>query len=408
MNLEYIRSQFPALAMEEAGRSVTFFDNPAGTQVPRRVIDRVSDYWQTSNANHGGVFATSKRSDALVLQARDTAARFVNADGPDEIVFGPNMTSLTYSVSRAIGKELQPGDEVLVTALDHEANVSPWKTLAEQGAIVKYVDVNLNDCRLDMRDLENKLSARTRVVAVTHASNAVGTIPDMEQIGRLAHAAGAWFFVDAVHYAPHAMIDVEKIDCDLLVCSGYKFYAPHVGILYGKRELLRQLQPDRLTFSKDELPTRWENGAPSFEGIAGLLGAFEFIASIGGAELPSRSAFEGAFAAIRQHEGGLVQQLLDGLRQIEGVRVYGITEVDAVAERTPTVSLTVSGLKPRDVAVQLAERQIFTWFGHYGAATLIERLGLSPDGALRVGIASYNTRMEIDLLLEALASLRLE
>ncbi len=260
LDLASVRQQFPALGLRVNNDPVVYFDNPAGTQVPQRVIDRTAEYWQTMNANHGGAFVTSVRSDARLEHVRRGATAFLNASSPEEVVFGANMTTLTFAFSRAIARELKPGDEIVVTRLEHDGNVSPWLALEEQGVRVRIADITVPDCRLDMNDLARQITPNTRLVAVTHASNAVGTIPDLKGVARLAHAVGAWLWVDAVHYGPHGLIDVQAIPCDFLVCSSYKFYGPHLGILYGRRELLSRLHPYKVRPASDELPGRWETG----------------------------------------------------------------------------------------------------------------------------------------------------
>ncbi|HEY9288703.1 MAG TPA: cysteine desulfurase-like protein [Candidatus Dormibacteraeota bacterium] len=400
-----VRGQFPALSLQVDGRPVVFLDNPAGTQVPQRVIDRTADYWRTMNANHGGAFITSRRSDALIDEVRRAAAAFVNAHSPDEIVFGPNMTTLTFAFSRGIGQELKPGDEILITRLEHDANVSPWLALHERGVVVRFAEVSVPDCRLDMDDLRSKIGPRTRLVAVTHASNAVGTIPDLRTIAREAHGAGAWLWVDAVHYGPHGAIDVQAIDCDFLVCSSYKFYGPHQGLLYGRGELLARLHPYKVRPAADDGPGRWETGTQNHECLAGMLGAFEYLAELGGSTEVERPALERAMSRIAVHERALAARLIDGLQQIPGVRIFGST--DRLEERAPTVSIAWPPHAPEALARWLGEHQVFTWHGDHYATELIDRLGLREEGGtLRIGIAHYNTPSEIDLVLELLAGFR--
>jgi cysteine desulfurase family protein (TIGR01976 family) len=407
LDLQAVRRQFPALDLKVDGQRVVYLDNPAGTQVPQRVIDRTADYWRTMNANHGGAFVTSERSDAMIAQVRQAVAVFLNAASAEEIVFGPNMTTLTFAVSRAIGRELRPGDEIVVTRLEHDANVSPWLALGEQGVTVRFVDIQVPECTLNMADLQRQLSPRTRLVAVTHASNAVGTIPDLAEVSRLAHAAGAWVWVDAVHYGPHGPIDVRAIDCDFLVCSSYKFYGPHQGILYGRRELLERLRPYKVRPASDEVPTRWETGTQNHECLAGLLGALEYLAELGGADRVARPALEAAMDRIRAHERALAARLIDGLQQIGGVQLYGITAAGELDHRVPTVSLTWPPHRPEALARWLADHQVFTWHGDHYATELISRLGLAEHGGtLRIGIAHYNTASEVDLVLELLAGYR--
>jgi cysteine desulfurase family protein (TIGR01976 family) len=403
IDLAALRAQFPALSLARDGAPVVFLDNPAGTQVSRRVIDRVRDYWSTMNANHGGLFLTSQRSDAMVERARQAAAAFLNAS-PAEVVFGANMTTLSFAVSRAIGRELRPDDEIVVTRLEHDGNVAPWLALEPAGVRVRFADVRPGDCTLDLQDLERQVNPRTRLVAVTHASNAVGSIPEVKAVGAIAHAVGALLWVDAVHYAPHGPIDVRDLDCDFLVCSGYKFYGPHVGVLYGRAERLERLTPFKVRPAPDQGPGRWETGTPNFEGIAGLLGAFEYLAWLGGGEAPDRPAFLRAMDWIRSHERDLALRLVAGLSEIPGLRIHGITDPTRFAQRVPTVSLTWEPHRPEDLARWLGDHGVFTWHGDHYAKLLIERLGLADrGGTLRLGIAHYNTASEIDQALELLA-----
>jgi cysteine desulfurase family protein (TIGR01976 family) len=407
LDLQSIRGQFPALSLKLDGEPAVYLDNPAGTQVPQRVIDRTAEYWRTMNANQGGTSLTSQRSDALIAQVRQAAATFLNAASADEIVFGPNMTTLTFALSRAIGRELRPGDEIIVTRLDHDANVSPWLALQERGVTVRFVDIRVPECTLEMNDLHRQLTPRTRLVAITHASNAVGTIPDLGAVSRAAHAAGAWVWVDAVHYGPHGRIDVRAIDCDFLVCSSYKFYGPHQGVLYGRRELLQRLRPYKVRPSSDEVPTCWETGTQNHECLAGMLGAFEYLAELGGAERVVRPALEAAMDRIRGHERALAARLIDGLQQIPGVQIYGITAPEQLDRRAPTVSLTWPPHRPEAVARWLASHQVFVTHGDHYATELMTRLGLvEQGGTLRIGMAHYNTASEVDLVLELLAGFR--
>jgi cysteine desulfurase family protein (TIGR01976 family) len=407
LDLQSIRGQFPALSLKVDGEPAVYLDNPAGTQVPQRVIDRTAEYWRTMNANQGGTSLTSQRSDALIAQVRQAAATFLNAASADEIVFGPNMTTLTFALSRAIGRELRPGDEIIVTRLDHDANVSPWLALQERGVTVRFVDIQVPECTLEMNDLHRQLTPRTRLVAITHASNAVGTIPDLAAVSRAAHAAGAWVWVDAVHYGPHGRIDVRAIDCDFLVCSSYKFYGPHQGVLYGRRELLQRLRPYKVRPSSDEVPTCWETGTQNHECLAGMLGAFEYLAELGGAERVVRPALEAAMDRIRGHERALAARLIDGLQQIPGVQIYGITAPEQLDRRAPTVSLTWPPHRPEAVARWLASHQVFVTHGDHYATELMTRLGLvEQGGTLRIGMAHYNTASEVDLVLELLAGFR--
>ena len=407
LDLQSVRRQFPALSRKVEGQPVVYLDNPAGTQVPQRVIDRTAEYWRTMNANRGSAFVTSEETEALLAEVRSAAAIFLNAASADEIVFGPNMTTLTFAVSRAIGRELQPGDEILVTRLEHDANVSPWLALQERGIIVRFADITVPECTLDMADLMRQLGPRTRLVAVTHASNAVGTVPDVAAISRAAHAVGAWVWVDAVHYGPHGPIDVRAIDCDFLVCSSYKFYGPHQGVLYGRRELLERLRPYKVRPASDEGPSRWETGTQNHECIAGMLGAFEYLADLGGSTQVVRPALHAAMDRIQAHERALAARLIDGLQQIQGVQIYGITEAEQLDRRAPTVSLTWTPYRPEALARWLGRHNVFTTHSDHYATELMARLGLAEQGGtLRIGVAHYNTASEVDLVLELLAGYR--
>ena len=280
LDVSRVRAQFPSLSQTVAGQPAVFFDGPGGTQVPQRVIDAISDYLAHSNANTCGAYATSQRTNTVLAEARSAMADFFGSD-PDEVVFGPNMTTLTFAISRSIGRELGPGDEILLTHLDHDANVSPWRVLEERGVSIRFVDINEDDCTLNLADLEQKISTRTRVVAVGYASNAVGTINDVKEIVRLAHKKGALAYIDAVHYAPHGPIDVRALDCDFLVCSSYKFFGPHMGILYGKREHLQRLQPYKVRANTNVVPNRWEWGTLNHECIAGITACVDYLADLG-------------------------------------------------------------------------------------------------------------------------------
>ncbi|MBE9179579.1 cysteine desulfurase-like protein [Oculatella sp. LEGE 06141] len=406
LNLNWIRDRFPALSQTVNGLPVTFFDGPGGTQVPQSVIDAIADYLTTSNANTHGAFATSARTDELLVAAREAIADFLGCDG-DEVVFGANMTTLTFALSRAIGRELQPGDEIVVTRLDHDANVTPWSVLEEQGVVIRVVDINVEDCTLDMADLERQINNRTRLVAVGYASNAVGSINDVAKVIQLARAVGAMVFVDAVHYAPHLPIDVRTLDCDFLACSAYKFFGPHVGVLYGKRQHLTRLRPYKVRPASDESPSRWESGTQNHEGLAGVVAAIDYLADLGRSVLPDaysrRAALVAAMQAIQDYERSLFEQLLPQLLQISGLTVYGITDPDRFAWRTPTAAIRFAGQSPERLAHMLGDRGIFTWNGHFYALNLTERLGVeSSGGLLRIGLAHYNTLEEVHRLLNAL------
>jgi len=407
LDIAWVRSQFPALAVQVNGRPAIYFDGPGGTQVPQRVIDAMRDYLMNSNANTHGAFLTSRRSDEVIADAHAALADLLGCDA-DEVIFGPNMTTLTFSLSRALGREFGPGDELVVTRLDHDGNVAPWWALEERGCRVRFVDINPSDCTLDMADLERQITPRTRLVAAGYASNAVGTINNVQEITRLAQAVGALVYVDAVHYAPHGPIDVRRLGCDFLVCSPYKFFGPHSGALYGKREHLARLRPYKVRPAPEANPFRWETGTQSHEGQAGILAAVDYLAELGRRASPSlvssrRAALLAAYDVIRPYERSLAERLIKGLLAIPGLTIYGIQEAARGAERVPTVAIRISGHTPRELASYLGERGIFAWDGNYYALNLSERLGVEPAGGmLRIGLVHYNTPEEVDRALEAL------
>ena len=401
-----MRSQFPSLSQSVNGHSAVFLDGPGGTQVPQRVIDAISDYLRHNNANTGGAYATSRNTDPMIASARTAMADFLGC-AADEIVFGPNMTTLTYAMSRSIGRELGAGDEIVLTHLDHDANISPWRALEERGVTIQMADIHEEDCTLDMDDLSRKITDRTKLVAVGYASNAVGTINDVQEIVRLAHGRGALAYIDAVHYAPHGPIDVQALDCDFLVCSTYKFFGPHMGVLFGKREHLRRLHPYKVRANTNAIPNRWEWGTLNHECIAGIAACVEYLADLGRHVSPSvfsrRSAILAAYAAIQKHEQELMTTLIQGLLEIPGLKFYGIRDPRRFDQRCPTVAVRINGYTPLQLATRLGERGIFTWDGNYYALNLTERLDVEKDGGfLRIGIAHYNTAEEIERLLTAL------
>ena len=409
LDVEWVRQQFPSLHQDVNGRRAVFFDAPGGTQAPQPVIDAIANYLSTSNANTGGAFITSQRTDQVIADARAAMADFFNC-ASDEVVFGANMTTLTFALSRAVGRELKSGDELLVSCLDHDANVSPWVCLEERGVKVRTADIKPGDCTLDMFDLSAKIRRNTRMVAVGWAANAVGTINDVDEIVRLAHAAGSMAFLDAVHYAPHGPIDVQTVDCDFLACSSYKFFGPHLGILYGKREQLQRLRPYKLRACTEKLPDRWESGTQNHECLAGLTAAIDYIADVGRHHDPEvktrREAILAAYEVFQQHERELLEQLISGLLAIPGLTLYGIKDATKFDQRTPTVAICMEGYAPRELATRLGERGIFTWDGNYYAIDLAERLGVqSSGGMLRIGLAHYNTADEVERLLEELREL---
>ena len=440
LDLNHIRAAFPALAMQMHGRPAVFLDNPGGAQVPQSVIDAMADYLTHANANRGGAFLTAQRSDVILEDAHAAMADLLNAASPDEIVFGANMTTLTFAVSRALGRDLQPGDEIVLTRMDHDANITPWTMLAEdRGATVRWVDFDVEDYTLDMAGLRQLLNERTRIVAVGYASNATGTVHDVATITRWAHQVGALVFVDAVQYVPHGPVDVQALGCDLLTCSAYKFYGPHVGVLYGRYELLDRLRAYKVRPAKDRPPHKFETGTQNHEGIAGVLAAVEYLADLGsrygaaagaystdgaagsrygaaaGAYSTSGAAGEGvsrrqrlhsAMSLLRAYDHLLSAAILDQLEGIPGLRVHGISDRGRLAERVPTISFSWQGHHPRAVAEALGQEGIFVWDGNYYALAVTERLGLEDQGGMvRVGAVHYNTTDEIIRLGDALRRL---
>jgi cysteine desulfurase family protein (TIGR01976 family) len=407
LDIAWVRAQFPSLQLQVNGHPAAFLDGPAGTQVPRQVINAVQDYYLRSNANTCGAFDTSRRTDQIIDSARAAMADFFHCD-KDEVIFGQNMTTITFALARAIGRELKPRDEIVVTTLDHDANVAPWRALEEKGVVIRQVDINEADCTLDLADLQRKITpGKTKVVAVGYASNAVGTINPVAEITTLAHAAGALMFIDAVHYAPHGPIDVRALDTDFLVCSPYKFFGPHMGTLYGKREHLLRFQPYKVRPAPDALPDRWETGTQVQELIAGIAAAVDYLAELGKHSDPSlndrRAALLAAYRATHQHEMTLFSRLLDDLQSIHGVKIFGITDPARFHERCSTTSIRLANHSPKEVASYLGDRGIFTWDGNYYALNLTERLGVeSTGGLLRIGLVHYNTAAEVDRLLAAL------
>jgi cysteine desulfurase family protein (TIGR01976 family) len=406
LDTAWVRAQFPSLQLKVNGHAAAFLDGPAGTQVPKQVIDAVSNYLTGANANTCGAFETSRRNDAILASSRQAMADFFNCDA-DEVVFGQNMTTITFALSRAIGRELRPGDEIVITQLDHDANVAPWRALEEKGMVIRQVDIREADCTLDLEDLKRKLTNKTKLVAIGYASNAVGTINPVAEITRLAHAASALMFIDAVHYAPHGSIDVRALDCDFLVCSPYKFFGPHMGTLYGKREHLLRFKPYKVRPAPDTLPDRWETGTQVQELIAGIGAAVDYIAEVGRHSDPSvkdrRSALIAAYRVTRQHEMSMLAKLIPCLLDIPGLRFYGITNPQRFHERCSTISVRIGDHHPTDIAKFLGDRGIFTWDGNYYAMNLAERLGVQDKGGfLRIGLVHYNTTEEVERLLAAL------
>lgn len=418
LDVHALRTLFPALSQTVGDRPVVFFDNPGGTQVPQSVIDAMVDYLTHHNANHGGAFATSRRSDEILHEAHVAMANLLNAASPDEVVFGPNMTTLTLGISRALARDLGPGDEIVVTRMDHDANIAPWLLIAEDtGATVRWADFDVEDYTLDMDALRELINARTKIVAVGYASNATGTVHDVEAIIDRAHEVGALAFVDAVQYAPHGPIDVQALGCDLLACSAYKFFGPHQGILYGTYELLDRLRAYKVRPAPALPPGKYETGTQNHEGIAGVLAAVNYLAEVGqqfGAPFADRFPglsgrrldLKAGMTVLREVDHVLSAAILDELETLPGVRIHGITDRKRLVERVPTVSFTWGERQPRAIAAALGEQGIFVWDGNYYALSVSERLGLeSSGGMVRVGAVHYNTVEEIHRLGEALRAM---
>ena len=406
LDVAWVRQQFPSLELQVNGQPAAFLDGPAGTQVPRQVIEAMRDYFQQANANTCGAFLTSQRTDEMLAGARRAMADFLHC-GSEEVSFGPNMTTITFALARAIGRELKAGDEIVVTTLDHDANVAPWRALEEKGVVVRQVDIRAEDCTLDLEDLRRKITAKTKLVAVGYASNAVGTINPVAEITKLAHQAGALMFVDAVHYAPHGPVDVKAIDCDFLACSPYKFFGPHMGVLYGKKEHLLRFRPYKVRPAPDTLPDRWETGTQTHEGIAGVAAAVDYFAELGrrcdATAKGRRAALLAGYRATGAYERELATKLIGGLLAIPGLTFYGIRDPKRFGERCSTVSVRLAKGTPTDAAKFLGERGIFTWDGNFYALNLTERLGVQDKGGvLRIGLVHYNTAEEVDRLLAGL------
>jgi cysteine desulfurase family protein (TIGR01976 family) len=406
-DVDAIRQRFPALSLTHEGEPMAFFDGPGGTQVPDSVIDAVVRYYRESNANHGGAFATSERSDAIVAGATEALADLLGVSA-DELTLGPNMTTLTFHLSRSIVAAMRPGDEIVVSGLDHQANVDPWIAVARDNElIVRTWEPELEDCTLRLDALDAVLNERTRLVAVGWASNAVGTINPIAEIARRAHAAGAWLFVDAVHAAPHLPMDARAVDADFVACSAYKFFGPHVGVVYGRTEILERLP----AYKVRPADHKFETGTGNFEGYAGAAAAVDYIADLGaryGEASEGASRRERVVAgmrAIRAYELELYRHLASRLAAIDGVRTYGLTGDADMDRRTPTAAITIDGVTPRAAAEALGRKGIAVWDGDFYATGLIERLGLAPNGVVRIGLTHYNTRAEVDRLAEELSSI---
>jgi cysteine desulfurase family protein (TIGR01976 family) len=406
LDTAWVRAQFPSLQTRVNGQTAVFFDGPAGTQVPQQVTRAIQDYLLHKNANTSGAFATSRASDQALAAARLAMADFFNCDA-DEVVFGQNMTTITFALSRAIGRELQAGDEIVVTTLDHDANVAPWRALEEKGVVIRQADIREADCTLDLDDLKAKITSRTKLVAVGYASNAVGTINRVAEITKIAHETGALVFIDAVHYAPHGAIDVKSLDCDFLVCSPYKFFGPHMGALYGKRKHLQSFKPYKVRPASDQIPDRWETGTQLHELIVGVAAAVDYLAEVGSRSQPAaatrRDSLLAAYRATVPHERTLLTKLVAGLLDIPNLKFFGITDPARFAERCSTVSVRIGDNNPTAIAGFLGDRGIFTWDGSFYALNLTERLGVEQSGGLlRIGLVHYNTMDEVERLLAAL------
>ena len=408
-----LRDHFPALGRTVNGRRVAYLDGPGGTQVTRECIAAMIEYLEQHNANHGGAFVASVETDAMLDEVHGATADFLGAADPDEIAFGPNMTTLTFAMSRALGRDIGPGDEVVVTRLDHDANVAPWLAMAEdRGATVRWLELAEDGATLDLDGLAEVLTERTRIVAIGLASNALGTITDVRRVTDAAHAVGATAYVDAVHAAPHLPIDVQALGADLLACSPYKFFAPHLGALFGQRQLLERLPAYRVRPAGEALPGKWETGTQNHEALAGLLGTFGYLEVLGSAYGGAagtgdrRAKLRAAMTAIRAHERELSAGTLDRLATVPGLRVHGITDPARLDDRVPTFSVTLDGRHPHAIAEHLAARGISTWDGDFYAWERVRALGLDEAGGLlRIGLVHYNTLEEVDRLVEALLEL---
>jgi cysteine desulfurase family protein (TIGR01976 family) len=408
--IDHVRGAFPSLAATDAGRRRIYLDNPAGTQVPRAVADAVHRCLIESNANLGGFFTTTLAAGAVVDAAHQAMADFLGAASAEEIVIGPNMTTLTYQMSRTLGRDFAPGDEIVVTRMDHEGNVSPWLQLAEdRGLVVRKVPFDTETWQVTENALAAVLSPRTRLIALTYASNLTGAVNPAKSLVALAKAAGALTYIDAVQFAPHGLVDVAELGCDFLACSAYKFFGPHLGILYGRRALLASLSAYKLRCSSNSLPDRFETGTPQIELMAGLsaaVGYFEGVGAALGAGGSRRQKIAAAFAASIAYEAPLALQLIGGLQEIAGLTIHGITDPGRIANRVPTVSFSIEGIAPETLVRELAAENIFVWSGHNYAWEVVHQLGIPADeGVIRIGAAHYNTSDEIDETVEAVKRL---
>ena len=408
-NVERVRSQFPSLSRMLDGKQAIYFDGPAGSQVPRSVVDRISDCMLHHNANRSGRFVTSREVDAIMNHCHQVLCDFVGAASPESIAFGPNMTSLTLQFSRALSQEWRPGDRILVSSLDHDANFTPWVLAAKDaGAEVKVIRIRTSDATLDLASLDELLNERTRLVAVTAASNAVGSLTPIREIAKRVHSVGAELFVDAVHMAPHKSMDVTDWNCDYLVCSAYKFFGPHIGVLYGRKDRMQSLIPYKLRPAPDSLPGRWMTGTQNHACIAGAAAAVDYIASL--SPIPAdhqnrRERLIDAMSIISYYETELISKLIEGLLSNPRLKVFGITDPNRMSERAPTVSFQVAGATSIEMAQRLGDQGVFAWHGNYYALPLTESLGTEPAGMVRLGCMHYNTLEEVERTLDLLRTM---
>lgn len=404
-----LRQRFPALQRQLHGREVAYLDGPAGTQVPDTVIQAISQYLADSNANRHGRFVTGEETEAMMADAGRVYAALFGIDDPDEIVFGANMTSLTFDISRSLAQTWKEGDQIILTRLDHDANVSPWRLAAQdRGVEVRWVGFDRETGRLDLEDLSRQLTPRTKLVAVGAASNATGGINPVAQVAEMAHQVGALCYVDAVHLGPHRLIDARQWDADFVVCSAYKFFGPHVGILWGRRQLLEELPAYKVRPASNTIPEKWMTGTQNHECIAGAAACVNYLAEVGqmvgaSADTPLRNQLRDAFQAIQEYETSLSREMVAGLQQLGDFEIYGLVDPDQFADRCSTFSIRHPRVPAADLAYELGSRGIFTWAGHYYALEYSEQMGLEPEGMLRIGLVHYNTMGEVHRVLEALA-----
>ncbi len=405
--IDRVRREFPALSGTRDGTLRVFMDNPAGTQLPRRVVDAVANAMVEAASNYGGYFEVSRNAEETCAAAHRAMADFVNARSANEIVVGPSMTALTLHLSRSLGRRFSPGDEIIVTRMDHEGNVSPWLLLAQdRGLVVRWLSFSRDTWKIEPEDLAALLGPRTRLLALNCASNLTGSINDIAELAALARSAGAMTYADAVQLAPHQCIDVQALGCDFLVCSSYKFFGPHLGVLWGRQELLEELTAYKARCAADAPPEKWESGTPQTELLAGLAACVDHYDWLGGQVSGAdsrRDRIEAAYRAATDHEARLVTRLIDGIRAIPGTTIHGITNPNRVGERVPTVSMTHDGVSPPQVAERLARDGICVWSGHNYALEVVRHLGIDETtGVVRIGLAHYNTEEEVDRTLAAL------